>query len=131
RENDRDDQALTQRGEFGIFLFIVCVFTVCVDLRFWRGNLRGVSRLLDLGDESGRGQPGWGCDLRLLRGVVDGGGDSVELVEFALDARRARRAGHTADLELDAGHVVCPRGSGADGRVAGLFDGREDVGVGE
>ena len=49
----------------------------------------------------------------LLGGVVDGGRDAVEAVELLLDARRARRAGHARDVEVDrsraAAHASQPR----------------------
>ena len=41
-------------------------------------------------------------DPGLLGGVVDRGGDAVELVELALDAVGARGAGHAGDRQLDA-----------------------------
>src|SRR5699024_6283390 len=44
-----------------------------------------------------------GSDLGFLGGVIDARGHAVELVELALDAVRARRARHPADLQLNAG----------------------------
>ena len=47
-------------------------------------------------------------DGRLLGGVVDRRGHAVELVELALDAIRARGAGHAGDRQLSGRHVRRP-----------------------
>ena len=48
---------------------------------------------------------GW-RDPGALGRVVDAGGDAVELVELALDAVGARRAGHAGDVELDPSRLA-------------------------
>jgi hypothetical protein len=53
------------------------------------------------------------ADRRLLGRVVDVRVDPVELVQLALDPRRARGAGHSLEDELDAFvGVACRRGGG-------------------
>ncbi|MPM62829.1 hypothetical protein SDC9_109707 [bioreactor metagenome] len=51
--------------------------------------------------------------MGLLGGVVDRGGDAVELVELAFDPVRTGGAGHAADLEVEFGEVAESRGDGS------------------
>ena len=89
-----------------------------VGFRWRRRGQRGrVARRLDLRDERGRVEPVGVADVRLLGGVVDGGDDAVELVELALDAVGARRAGHAADGQVDLRWSWVPRRHGELGRV--------------
>src|SRR5699024_2478597 len=56
-------------------------------------------------------------DVCFLRGVVDGGGHPVQLVEFALDPVRARSAGHASDLVVQVENWLgCPDGAHLGGR---------------
>ena len=102
-EQGRDQQALAQRVELGVALVLL-----------GRGRLVGRHR----GGVPGRGdgrQQLVGRDRgrvgheRPLGGVVDAGGDALELVELALDPVGARSAGHAGDVEL---HVLANRVSG-------------------
>ena len=96
-ERGADQQPLEQRVALGL---------VGGGLGVGRRRQRGgVARGLD-GAEQVVGGDGAGVgDLGLLGGVVDRRGHAVELVELALDAVGARRAGHAGDGELDVVRV--------------------------
>ena len=65
-----------------------------------------VAGRLDRADEVGDGRRGRvEADRRLLGRVVDRRLDAVELVELALDAVRARGAGHALEGEVDRGRA--------------------------
>jgi hypothetical protein len=76
--------------------------------RHGRRRLRHPGRVagcLDLGDQVVGGDIRLGLDRRPFGGVVDGGDDTVELVQSLLDPGGARGARHAADIELDDGVV--------------------------
>ena len=68
-----------------------------------RGQRRGVPGAARRSDSCVGATPSSGSDLRLLGGVVHRRGDTVELVQLALDPVGARRTGHPGDGQLDGG----------------------------
>ena len=64
-----------------------------------RGQGRVVARAAYDVDQVLRPEIGWIAHVRLLGRVADCGVDALELVELALDARRARCARHALELE--------------------------------
>ena len=97
RQQSGEDQAVAQRHGL-----------VLLGGRVGAGRLGGGQRGLVAGGLDGGHELLGGDGARveldpgLLGGVVDRGGDAVELVELALDAVGARGAGHAGDRQLDA-----------------------------
>ena len=91
-EYGRHDQAVAQRCQLGVVGHRGLIES-------WQRS--GIAGLRDFGDQPLRVVAGGDRDGGLLRGVVDRRIDSVQPVQFLLDAHRARGARHSRDVELD------------------------------
>src|SRR5699024_9451199 len=71
-------------------------------------QLGTVARVLDLADQRVRFDGVVHDDAGFFCGVIDGGADTVELVELALDTSGACRTGHPTDRQFDrSGGLFC------------------------
>ena len=88
----------------------------------WPSRAGGVAGGLDLGDEVVDRHAGRRLHPGLLGGEVDRRRHPVELVEPLLDPRRARRARHPLDPQVDFHDLTIPMGGTNLNLLRGLLD---------